>query len=128
MFISSKLTIEIYIAVCPYSNYFPVCYFCTLPLACQIRSLFEEHGKVLEVVLLKDKRTGLQQGMQMYIFYEFNCRFSNPPPYMQSLCLDTLFTTPYILLVMLTVIEFAEEMTIYHKLYVKLLLLQNVVL
>lgn len=29
----------------------------------QIRPLFEEQGKVLEVALIKDKRTGQQQGI-----------------------------------------------------------------
>lgn len=36
-----------------------VCYFYLM----QIRPLFEEHGDVVEVALIKDKRTGLQQGM-----------------------------------------------------------------
>ena len=30
---------------------------------CQIRPLFEDHGNVIEVALIKDKRTGQQQGM-----------------------------------------------------------------
>lgn len=29
---------------------------------CQIRPLFEDHGNVIEVALIKDKRTGQQQG------------------------------------------------------------------
>ncbi|KAF8387675.1 hypothetical protein HHK36_026329 [Tetracentron sinense] len=33
-----------------------------------IRPLFEEHGNVIEVALIKDKRTGLQQGT-------YNCYF-----------------------------------------------------
>lgn len=29
----------------------------------QIRPVFEEHGTIIEVVLLKDKRTGVRQGI-----------------------------------------------------------------
>lgn len=36
-----------------------LCYFISL----QIRPAFEEHGDVIEVALIKDKRTGQQQGM-----------------------------------------------------------------
>lgn len=31
-----------------------------------IRPLFEDHGNVIEVALIKDKRTGQQQGMFEY--------------------------------------------------------------
>lgn len=30
----------------------------------QISTVFGEHGRIVEIVLLKDKRTGLQQGMK----------------------------------------------------------------
>lgn len=48
---------------------------------CQIRPLFDQHGNVLEVALIKDKRTGQQQGMNMHT--NFYCRiymyvFSGP--------------------------------------------------
>jgi hypothetical protein len=35
----------------------------------QIRPVFEKHGNVVEVVILKDKRTGQQQGIEMQIFF-----------------------------------------------------------
>lgn len=37
----------------------------------QIRPVFEEHGNVVEVVILKDKRTGQQQGTVMIDIYSF---------------------------------------------------------
>ena len=37
-------------------------------LFCQIRPLFEEHGNVIEVALIKDKRTGQPQGMYEFCF------------------------------------------------------------
>ena len=39
----------------------------------QIRPLFEEHGNVLEVALIKDKRTGQQQGMCKYYWFWIDC-------------------------------------------------------
>ena len=33
--------------------------------SCQIRPLFDEHGNVLEVALIKDKQTGQQQGAHL---------------------------------------------------------------
>lgn len=32
----------------------------------EIRPLFEEHGNVIEVALIKDRRTGQQQGIRCY--------------------------------------------------------------
>lgn len=37
----------------------------------QIRPVFEEHGNVVEVVILKDKRTGQQQGIVMLFLWRF---------------------------------------------------------
>lgn len=39
----------------------------------QIRPLFEQHGNVLEVALIKDKRTGQQQGMLLSILLGNSC-------------------------------------------------------
>jgi len=41
----------------------------------EIRPLFEEHGNVLEVALIKDKRTGQQQGMCNGIGFWIDCNF-----------------------------------------------------
>lgn len=40
-----------------------------LLLTFQIRPLFEEHGNVIEVALIKDRRTGQQRGIGPYFWY-----------------------------------------------------------
>jgi hypothetical protein len=45
----------------------------------EVRPLFEQHGNVLEVALIKDKRTGQQQGMFisiLLVIYTFFCKVS----------------------------------------------------
>lgn len=38
-------------------------FVCESPLYClQVRPLFEDHGDVLEVALIRDRKTGEQQG------------------------------------------------------------------
>lgn len=39
-------------------------------LALQIRPLFEEHGNVIEVAFIKDKKTGEQRGMLRLILFQ----------------------------------------------------------
>lgn len=39
-------------------------------IICQIRPLFEQHGNVVEVALIKDRKTGQQQGS--YVFSKNN--------------------------------------------------------
>jgi len=46
----------------------------------QIRPVFEEHGTIVEVVLLKDKRTGVRQGIysNYYLYHPHFVRFGLP--------------------------------------------------
>lgn len=47
-------------------------YYITISSLCQIRSLFGEHGNIVEVVILKDKRTGQQLGMSNAAIFQLN--------------------------------------------------------
>jgi hypothetical protein len=44
------------------------CSVCDRVLCLQVRPLFEEHGDVLEVALIKDRKTGEQQGVLRLCF------------------------------------------------------------
>ena len=47
---------------CYLDFYLLCCSVCDRFLCPQVRPLFEEHGDVLEVALIKDRKTGEQQG------------------------------------------------------------------